>query len=53
MDLLYNTGKYIQYLLITYNEKESVKIYIDTYEKLNHFAVHLKLIHYCKSTTLQ
>ena len=27
-DLLYSTGNYIQYLLITYNEKESEREYI-------------------------
>ena len=27
-DLLYNTGNYIQYFVITYNEKESKKGYI-------------------------
>ena len=39
-DLLYSIGNYIQYLVITYNEKNLKKIYI---YKLNHFAVHLKL----------
>ena len=34
-DLLYNTGNYIQYLVITYNGEES--------EKESHvFAVHMK-----------
>ena len=27
-DLLYSTGNYIQYLVITYNEKESEKEYL-------------------------
>ena len=40
-NLLYSTGNYIQYLIITYNGKEFEKIYI--YIKLSHFAVHLKL----------
>ena len=39
-NLLYSTGKYIQYLVITYNEKESE-------------AVHLKLAQYCKSTIVK
>ena len=34
--LLYSTGNYSQYLVKTYNGKESEK-------ELNHFAVHLKL----------
>ena len=55
-DLLYSTGNSTQYLVITYNGKESEKdykyiyiyIYIHTHiymyiYKLNHFAVHLKL----------
>ena len=46
--LLNSTGNYIQYLVITYNGKESEKEYI--YIKLNHFAVYLK---HCKSTILQ
>ena len=45
--LLYNTGNYLQYLVIAYNGKESEKntfnLYI--YIKLNHFAIHLK---HCK-----
>ena len=47
-DLLYSTGNYIQYLIITYNGKVSEKEYIYMY--LNHFAVHLK---HCTSTILQ
>ena len=39
--------KYIQYLIITYNGRESEKEWIYVYVKLNHFAVHLK---HCKST---
>ena len=49
-DLLCSTGNYIQYLIITYNGKESEK---NTYIKLNHFAVHQKLTQHCKSTILQ
>ena len=37
--LLYSTGNYIQYLVITYNERESEKLCI----YLNHFAVDIKL----------
>ena len=39
-NLLYRTGNYIQYLIITYNGKESE-------------AVHLKLTQYCKSTIVK
>ena len=49
-DLLYSTGNYIQYLVITYNGKEYEKEY--KYVQLNHFAVYLKLTH-CKSTINQ
>ena len=38
-DLLYFTENYTQYLLITYNGKESEKEYKCV---TNHFAVHLK-----------
>ena len=38
-DLLYSTGKYSQYSVITYNGKESEKIYT----QLNHCAVQLKV----------
>ena len=44
--LLYSTGKYIHYLVITYNGKDSEK-------ELNHLTVHLKLTQYCKSTIVQ
>ena len=37
--LLYSRGNYIQYLVITYNERESEKLCI----YLNHFAVDIKL----------
>ena len=62
-DLLYSTGNYIQYLIITYNGKEYEReyiymriyicVYIYIYMKPNCFAVHLKLTQYCKSTILQ
>ena len=45
-DLLYSTGNYTQYFVITYKGKESEKekIYIHTYiYELNHCAVHPKL----------
>ena len=51
MELLYGTGNYIQYQVITYNGKESEKEY--THMELNHFAIHLKLTQHCKSATLQ
>ena len=47
-DLLYSTGNYTQYLVITYNGKESEKEFIYIY----YFAVHLKLTQCCKSTPL-
>ena len=37
--LLYSTGNYIQYLVITYNGRESERLCI----YLNHFAVHMNL----------
>lgn len=37
--LLYSRGNYIQYLVITYNEREYEKLCI----YLNHFAVDIKL----------
>ena len=56
-NLLYSTGNYIQYLIINYNgkelEKEEIYIHTHLYVKLNHCAVHLKLVQYCKSTILQ
>ena len=45
--------KIIDYLVITYNGKESKKEKIYIYTYLNHFALHLKLIQYYKSTILQ
>ena len=45
---------YIQYLVITYNRKESEKVlYIYMYIKLNHFTVHQKLIQHWKSTIIK
>ena len=54
-DLMYSTGNYIQYLVITYNGKESGKeyLYLYIYMKLNHFAVYQKLMQHCKSTVFQ
>ena len=46
-DLPYSTGNYIQYPTMNHNGKEYEKEYI--YIKLNHFAVHLKLIQHCKT----
>ena len=44
----------MQYLIITYNGKESEKeCIIHIYIKLNHFAVHLKLTQHCKLIILQ
>ena len=66
--LLYSTENYNQYLVITYNGKESEKecvytvlniqyihkwIYISRFMYLNHFAVHQKLTEHCKSTIFQ
>ena len=48
-----NTKNGIKYFVIIYNEKESKKEYLFIYIHLNHFAVHLKLTQYCKSTVLQ
>ena len=50
-DLLYSTGNYIQFLVITYMGKESETEYINIL--LNHFAVYLKLTPHCKSARLQ
>ena len=52
---MYSTGNHIQYLVITYNGKESEKVHIENilYIKLNHFAVYLKLTQHCESTILQ
>ena len=44
-------GNYIQYLAITYNEKEYIHIHTHIY--INHFAIHQKLTQHCKSTILQ
>ena len=35
------------------NLKKNIYIYIYIYIYLNHFAVHLKLTQYCKSTIVQ
>ena len=63
-DLLYSTGHYTQYFVITYKGKKSEIefIYIYLYSlyllmysfyKLNSCAVHLKLTKHCKSILLQ
>ena len=44
-DLPYSMEQYTQYLAITYNEIQYAKI-------LDHYAVHVKLTQYCKSTKL-
>ena len=46
-------GSSTQYSIITYMGKDSEKEWIYVHVKLNHFAVHLKLIHHCKLTILQ
>ena len=51
-DLLYSTGNSTQYSVITYKGKESEKKYIYNIHT-DHFAVHLKLTQYCKSTLVQ
>ena len=61
MDLLYSTENYTQYLLKHIREKlyicvcvcVCVYVCMCVYIYLNHFAVHLKLIQYCKSTIQQ
>ena len=45
-ELLYSTGNYTQYLVITYTGKKSKKEY--TYMSLNHFAIYLKLTEHFK-----
>ena len=52
--MLYSTGNFFQYLVITYNGKESEK-YTDGEKAidLNYFAIHLKLMQHCKSAVLQ
>ena len=49
-DLVYSTGNYTQYFIITYMRKEFEK---DIYVKQNHSATYLKLTQHCKSTTFQ
>ena len=46
--LLYGTENCIQYLVITYNGKESENIYIQQ----DHFAIYQKLTQHCKSAML-
>ena len=52
MDLLYSTGNFTQYSVITYLGKVFKKQWIYIYININCFAVHLKLTLY-KSTILQ
>ena len=63
-DLLYSRGHYTQYLVITYNEKESKKEYVYSFIYIfffpvcmcmhkDHFALHLKLTQHCRSTIFQ
>ena len=47
--LLYSTGNYTRYLIITYNGKESEKEYVYICLYVYDFSVHLKLTQYCKS----
>ena len=60
--MLYSTGNYTQYYVITYKEKNLKKniyiyiyvcIYIYIYIKLNQCAVYLRLTLYYKLTILQ
>ena len=43
-DLLYSTGNYIQYLVITCNGKELEIEHICMYVCMAHFAAHMKLM---------
>ena len=52
-DLLYRTENSTQYCVMAYVGKESKKEWINIYVQLIHFAVHLKLTQYCKSTIFQ
>ena len=54
-DLLYSTGNYTQYFVITSKEKESEKEYMHmhTYTHIYHFAVYLKIMQYFTLTILQ
>ena len=61
--LLYNTGHYIQYCVLSHNREEYIYIYIHIYTHIlfhitlyyiyTHFAVQQKLSQSCKSTILQ
>ena len=48
--LLYSTGSYSQYPVVSHNRKEYEKEYVYMYI---HLSVHQKLIQYCKSTIFQ
>ena len=52
-DLPYSTGKFTQHCVITYTRKESEKEWIYVYAELIYFALHMKLIQFCKSTIFQ
>ena len=49
-DLLYSTGSYTQYFVITYKKSDSEKEYR---YNVNHVAVHMKLEQHFKSTIFQ
>ena len=52
--VLYSTGNYTQYFVLTYKGKESGEEYTQTHRethipiKQDHFAVQLKLTQHCK-----
>ena len=51
---LYNTGNYIQYLVINHNRKNiRMHVCVHIYIELNHFAVWQKLTKHCKATILE
>ena len=52
-NLLYSTGKFTQFYVITYMGKASEKEWIYVYVYLIYFAVCLKLTQLCKSTIFQ
>ena len=49
-ELLYSTGNYIQYFVITYKKKFGKNMHMCVY--INHVAIHLKLTEHCKSAML-
>ena len=50
---VYSPRNYIQYLIITYDGKESAKEYTHTHIQLNHFAVHVKLTQQINYTSIK